>query len=245
MGIKMQQPPALMRLPSEAKRISSLFSAISRNYDFLNHLLSLNIDRSWRRHAADVGAAQEHPKILDACTGTADQAVELAFRIQGAQIAGVDISPEMLNIGGRKIAKRSLEDRITLLVSSVYDLPYPKEYFDAVYISFGLRNLQQRFQGLRELIRVLKKGGRLVILEFSPQRTGLPGKALAFYLNFLVPLLGGVISGNSGAYRYLSSSIRSFLKADEILDMLLRLGIQHLHLRKLTFGAVYLIWGVK
>lgn len=222
-----------------------MFEEIANRYDLLNHVLSLNIDRLWRRdlvRAAGVGPASS---VLDACTGTADVAIGFARAAGAASVVGVDRSGEMLRIGRRKLERHRLDGRVELLECDVLDMPFEDGRFDAVTIAFGLRNLPDYARGVAEMVRVLKPGGRLLILEFCPPTKGLSLVGYKFYLRNVVPLIGGMVSGSRSAYRYLSSSIDEFLTRAQIIDLMTDARLDDIVARKLTGGIAYLYRGVK
>ncbi len=222
-----------------------LFSSIAHKYDLLNHLLSLNVDRRWRRALINYARMQTSDRILDVCTGTGDIAIEFARRKCSGEIMGIDISNKMLGIAQHKIEKLKLHGKIILQKSDSLNLPFENETFDIVTIGFGLRNLTDYKKGISEMARVLKSGGRLLILEFSlPQNVLLSG-IYRFYLNKFVPFIGGIISGSKSAYEYLSSSIQNFLEYDEILELMKANKLKNLNFKKLMGGIASMYCGEK
>jgi demethylmenaquinone methyltransferase/2-methoxy-6-polyprenyl-1,4-benzoquinol methylase len=222
-----------------------LFSAIADRYDLLNHLLSLNIDRRWRKKLVRCAGAKRGDKILDLCTGTGDVAIRFAKNNEAAEIVGVDLSEEMLRIARRKTRKNGLGRRITLLRADALQLPFEDNRFDTVTIAFGLRNIEHRGRGISEMVRVLKKSGQLLILEFSPPRNDLFGVFYRLFLKTIIPAVGGIVSGSSRAYRYLSSSIAGFPGPDEIISLMKTEGLRKLQAERLTCGIAYLYRGKK
>lgn len=223
--------------------IAELFSSIAPTYDRLNHLLSLNLDRRWRRRLAGLARIPPNARILDACTGTADLALELARRAPGARITGIDFCAEMLEIGRRKAARRPLPAALELVAGDVMRLPFTDRSFDVVSIGFGLRNLPDRPKGLAELVRVLKPGGQLLVLEFAPPGAAFPGGPARFYLGCIVPWLGRRVSGSPGAYRYLSTSIAQFTPPAQVAGLMAAAGLQAVEAVRLSGGIVYLYSG--
>jgi demethylmenaquinone methyltransferase/2-methoxy-6-polyprenyl-1,4-benzoquinol methylase len=221
----------------------TMFSKIAHRYDLLNHVLSLNIDRLWRRELIRSAELSGRARILDACTGTADVAIGFANTIPGCTVVGVDGSDGMLAIGRQKISKRRLDNRIELEKGDVLDLPFDDHQFDAVSIAFGLRNLPDYAKGVSEMTRVLKPGGKLLILEFAPPSHGLYLKGYNFYLKNVIPVVGGVISGSWKAYRYLASSIGDFLPRDRILDLMRADALENVQTKKMAGGITYLFRG--
>lgn len=209
-----------------ASPIAAMFDRISSKYDALNHLLSLNIDKVWRRKTAK-SVAKGHPKtILDLATGTADLAIALAKHNPQARIIGVDISEKMLEIGKAKVVRQKMGKQIELRLGDAAELPFEDNAFDAVTVAFGVRNFEDMDKGLSEISRVLKPGGQAVILEFSmPEK--FPVKQLyQFYFKRVLPIIGKRVSKDESAYTYLPSSVEHFPKPLVFLDMLDRYGLK-------------------
>jgi len=228
-----------------AQDIAALFSSISSRYDFLNHLLSLNIDKRWRKKLVRLSSASAGTKTLDLCTGTGDIVIEFAKSNESSQCFGIDISDKMLGIAQIKIAKAGLDGRIRLVQGDAMDLPFDEGFFDTVFIGFGLRNLPDVAKGIRETIRVLKKGGKIFILEFSPRQNGLAGWFYKIYLKFVIPVIGGYISGDRKAYRYLSTSIPGFLESQRVSQLMKEHGYTNVKTTPLTGGIAYIYEGTK
>ena len=224
---------------------SRLFSRIAARYDFVNHLLSLNIDKRWRRKLVRCAGAKRGEKILDLCTGTGDVAIRFAQNNEVAEIVGIDLSEEMLRIARRKAMSNGFSRRIRLLRGDAFNLPFDDDYFDVVTIAFGLRNIGHHQRGISEMVRVLKKGGQLLILEFSPPRNDLFGVCYQLCLKTIIPAVGGIMSGSSRAYRYLSSSIAGFPGSDEIITLMETGGLKKLQAQRLTRGIAYVYRGEK
>ena len=227
-----------------------MFSGISRRYDFLNHLLSLNRDRSWRKRTALALEIRKEDRILDACTGTGDLALELSGYVDkesGGQVIGTDFCPEMVAIGERKRLERD-EERCSLLVADTLNLPYADETFDAVTVAFGIRNLCDLEAGLRELRRVLKPGGRIALLEFTPPRGAFLRSLFALYLLPLLPWIGRVFSRSSKgaeAYSYLPASVMDFPGPERLEELLRQTGFDSVRHRLMTAGIVALHLGLR
>ena len=225
--------------------IATMFDRISPKYDALNHLLSLNIDKIWRKKAAKA-ASRNHPKaILDLATGTADLAIALAKRNPQALITGMDISEKMLEIGKEKVAKLSLENQIELRLGDAAALPFEDASFDAVTVAFGVRNFEDLSKGLAEISRVLKPNGQAVILEFSmPEK--FPVKQLyRFYFKRFLPKIGRCVSKDDGAYSYLPASVEKFPKPNAFSDMMASFGLKTQHVKSLSFGIATLYVATK
>lgn len=226
---------------SKKEQIALMFNKISRRYDFLNHFLSLGIDILWRKQAINLLAPYSPKYILDIATGTGDFALE-ALKINPDKIIGVDISTGMLEIGQRKITEKGLEDRIELQFGDSEKLGFEDNIFDAVIVSFGVRNFDDLGSGLKEMYRVLKPGGTSVILEFSkPQK--FPFKQIyGWYFTNILPRIGRMISKDKSAYEYLPESVKHFPCGQRFLEELNVAGFHNCICKTLTFGvsSVYL-----
>ena len=222
-----------------------LFTAVAVRYDLLNHLLSWNIDRKWRRKLVECAGVKPGERILDICTGTADIAIRFARMNETGEITGIDFSESMLRIAKRKIKKRGFDDRIRLLQGDALHLPFGNNSFDIVSIGFGLRNLTDRKGGINEMVRILNDGGRVLILEFSPPQNTLFGWGYNVYLKTVIPVLGGIISGSMKAYRYFSSSVAGFLRPDEVMELMRKAGLKNIQAKSLTGGIAYIYRGEK
>lgn len=225
--------------------IAAMFDRISPKYDALNHLLSLNIDKVWRRKTAKAVAKSQPKTILDLATGTADLAIALAKCNPQAHIIGMDISEKMLEIGKEKVSKKGLANQIELRLGDAAALPYESNTFDAVTVAFGVRNFENLEHGLSEIQRVLKPNGRAVILEFSmPER--FPIKQLyALYFKHLLPAIGKAVSKDGNAYSYLPLSVEQFPKPKVFLRMLAEKGLENGMAKPLSFGIATLYTSTK
>lgn len=235
----------MYRLNDRNRSIGEMFSSIAPRYDFLNRLLSLGTDRRWRRAAVAWITPERGGVHLDVATGTADVALEI-FRQKGggAIVAGVDISPAMMRIGRKKADRAGVADRLLFVQAPGEALPFRDAAFDSASIAFGIRNVVHREEGLREMSRVVKPGGRLVILEFSQPDTALFGALYRFYFTRVLPRLGGLFSRRS-AYSYLPDSVRGFPSPQKFAEMLREAGCDPITLRPLTGGIVTLYVGVR
>lgn len=224
---------------------SRLFSRIAAKYDFLNHLLSLNIDKRWRRKLVKCAGVKPGDSILDVCTGTGDIAIRFAQSDGVGGIVGIDLSEEMLSIARRKTKRNGFEGKIKLLKGDALNLPFDDGSFGIISIGFGLRNLADHKRGISEMVRVLKDGGRLAILEFSPPQGLIFGMVYRLYLNIIIPTVAGIISGSASAYRYLPTSIANFLEPEEIMKLMEAEGLKKLCSKRLTGGIAYIHRGEK
>jgi demethylmenaquinone methyltransferase / 2-methoxy-6-polyprenyl-1,4-benzoquinol methylase len=226
--------------------IRRMFGGIAPRYDLLNRLLSFARDRHWRREAVAHTQLPSGGVALDVCTGTADMALELARQFPSARtIIGVDFCLPMIRIAAEKVARKGLTDRIRLQAASAEALPFDANTFDAVTIAFGIRNVADRKCGLSELCRVLRPGGVGVILEFATPRGPLFGWLYRVYFHRGLPWLGGLISGDAQAYRYLPTSVSAFPGPQELSRMMEEVGFHDVHFRTMTGGIVTLHVGTK
>ncbi len=225
--------------------IAAMFDRISPKYDALNHILSLNIDKVWRRKTAKA-VAKYHPKtILDLATGTADLAILLAKHNPQAHIIGMDISEKMLEIGKEKVAKKGLANQIELCIGDAAALPFDDNTFDAVTVAFGVRNFEDLNKGLSEIHRVLKPGGQAVILEFSmPEKFPIKQLYRCYFKRFL-PLIGKIVSKDKSAYSYLPQSVESFPKPLDFQQILTEKGLKQGSIKRLSFGIAMLYTAFK
>ena len=200
--------------------IAAMFDRISPKYDALNHMLSLNIDKVWRKKTAKTVSSFFPKTILDLATGTADLAIELAKRNPQAHIIGVDFSEKMLEIGKAKIAKQGLDSQIELQWGNAASLPFEDNSFDTVTVAFGVRNFEDLSKGLSEIRRVLKPGGLAFILEFSMPEKFPIKQAYRLYFKHILPKIGKWISKDAHAYSYLPESVERFPKPSVFLRTL-------------------------
>jgi demethylmenaquinone methyltransferase/2-methoxy-6-polyprenyl-1,4-benzoquinol methylase len=229
---------------AKKQQVAHMFNRISRRYDFLNHFLSLGIDILWRKKAIRL-LKDKHPKsILDVATGTGDFAIE-ALALNPDRVIGVDISEGMLDVGRKKLRQRKLDSRIELRTGDSEKLPFDDNIFDAVIVAFGVRNFENLESGLKEMLRVLKPGGMVVILEFS-KPSKFPMKQLYnAYFTAILPTIGRLISRDDSAYRYLPESVQAFPDGAEFLNVLSGAGYKNPQCDPLTFGISSLYWGSK
>jgi demethylmenaquinone methyltransferase / 2-methoxy-6-polyprenyl-1,4-benzoquinol methylase len=235
----------MFRLSDKGEKIQQMFGAIAPRYDFLNRLLSLGIDRRWRTKAVQLLKYHEGSRILDVATGTGDVALEIArLTPESVRITGADFCKEMVDLGAVKVAASPYADRIDLRVAPCEDLPFADSTFDSITIAFGIRNVVDRKLGLAEMWRVLRPGGRMIILEFSTPRSTLFRQMYYFYFRRLLPVVGGVFS-RYNAYKYLPDSVLEFPSQEEFSRMISDTGFRNIHLHELTFGIATIYVGDK
>jgi len=226
------------------EQVARMFDRISGRYDFLNHFLSLGIDIGWRKKAIRELTSIQPKLILDVATGTGDFAIQ-ALSLQPTKIVGVDISEGMLEVGRKKLKEMHHDQRIELRTGDSENLPFESNTFDAVTVAFGVRNFETLEKGLAEMLRVVRPGGKVVILEFSKPQ-GFPFRQLYnFYFKYILPVIGRLFSADTAAYTYLPESVEAFPDGQKFLAILDRLGYKTTSCKALTFGISSLYTGTK
>ncbi len=221
---------------SKKEQVAHMFNAIAFRYDFLNHFLSLGIDRRWRKRALLLLQDIQPKMMLDVATGTGDMAIMACKLLQPEKVAGIDISEGMLELGRGKIEKAGLSGKISLQWGDSETISFPGGAFDAITVAFGVRNFENLEKGLTEMYRVLKPGGKAVILEFS-RPTAFPVKQLFnFYFRYITPCIGKWVAKNKAAYSYLPDSVRAFPQGAAMVDILKKTGYTQAVCIPLTFG---------
>ena len=232
-------------LSEKGERIRAMFGSIAPRYDLLNRLLSLGIDRRWRRFAVGQIGLTGAGRVLDVATGTGDVALEIAAQTPASvSIVGVDFCPEMVELGRVKVEASRHAGRIELQVAPCEEIPFEDFSFDAATISFGIRNVVDRAKGLSEMRRVLKVGGRIVILEFSTPTSPLFRSLYHFYFLKVLPVIGGVFSRES-AYRYLPDSVMEFPSREKFKAMMTEVGFRDVRHVDLTGGIATVYIGTR
>jgi demethylmenaquinone methyltransferase/2-methoxy-6-polyprenyl-1,4-benzoquinol methylase len=224
----------------DSRRVQQMFAGIAHRYDFLNHFLSIFIDRHWRNLA--VAKVRElirssSPSCLDVCSGTGDLAIALQRALAGTVVATDFCHPMLLRAAGKDTSIPNIE-------ADALQLPFADASFDALTIAFGLRNLQDPIHGLREFHRVLRSGGAVVVLEFSKPVIPVFRHAFGFYFRYVLPRIGGVISGDGAAYQYLHDSVVKFPTQEELTGLMRSAGFQKVEYRNLSGGIAALHWGI-
>ena len=227
------------------EQVAKMFDDIAFRYDFLNHFLSAGIDVKWRKKAISLLADAHPKKILDVATGTADMAIMASAILNPERITGIDISEGMLEIGRKKIQKLGLQDKIELLKGDSETISFNDNSFDAVTVAFGVRNFEHLENGLKEIYRVLKPGGKLVVLEFS--RPKMYGTKLLYnlYMKIVAPNMGKLFSKNRNAYQYLDESIKKFPEGKNFTNILDNLGYKNTYGKPLSLGICSIYCGEK
>jgi demethylmenaquinone methyltransferase/2-methoxy-6-polyprenyl-1,4-benzoquinol methylase len=221
---------------SKKDQVEEMFNDISPRYDLLNHLLSANIDKLWRRNAIQKLKPHKPKLILDIATGTGDFAIAAA-RIKNAKVIGIDISQGMLEVGQKKLEKRDLTETIELLKADSENLPFDNDKFDAAIVGFGVRNFENLKKGLTEINRVLKPGGVFYVLEFSKPVKSPYKQIYQFYFTKILPFIGRIISKNNNAYTYLPESVNEFPDGELFLTILAEVGFVRNKCFPQTFGV--------
>ena len=226
---------------NKKQQVEQMFDNIAPKYDFLNHFLSLGIDKLWRKKAVRILKAYKPSRILDVATGTGDFAIETS-RIAPTEIVGFDLSEQMLKVGAEKVKQLKLDDLISFQKGDSENMPFADASFDAITVAFGVRNFENLEKGLQEFYRVLKPGGVAVILEFSKPRYFPFRQFYQFYFFHILPRLGRMISKDSSAYTYLPESVMAFPDDHDFLKILDERGFSESRQWRLTFGiaTIYL-----
>ena len=230
---------------SKKKQVEKMFDKIAFRYDFLNHFLSAGIDVGWRKKAIKQLRSLNPKSILDVATGTGDMAILANKLLTADKIIGIDISEGMLEIGKKKIEKLGLQQRIALLKGDSETILFDNNSFDAVSVAFGVRNFQDLELGLSEIKRVLKPGGKLVVLEFTKPKLPVIKNFYNLYLNLIAPTIGWVISKNKNAYQYLNDSVQKFPEGKDFVQILNKLGYKNASCKTLSLGISSIYCGEK
>lgn len=229
---------------SKKEEVEQMFDNISLRYDFLNHFLSLGIDRIWRKKAVKELKDLNPKRILDIATGTGDFAIA-NMKLNPEEIIGIDISNGMLEVGRQKIRKKKLDHIITMTQADSESLPFDSDYFDGLTVGFGVRNFENLDKGLAEMLRVLRPGGKAVILEFSKPKKFPIKQGFTFYSKYIIPTLGKRISKDEKAYAYLPESVAAFPEGKEFEDILRKLKYKNVKSNIVSGGIATIYTGIK
>ena len=221
---------------SKKKQVEKMFDKIAFRYDFLNRFLSAGIDIGWRKKAIKLLLPVKPERILDVATGTGDFALTSYEILKPAKITGIDISEGMLELGRKKIAKAGLDSHIELLNGDSEAILFEDNSFDAVTVAFGVRNFENLEQGLSEIKRVLKPGGRLIVLECTKPSMPVVKQFYNFYMKFITPKIGKIIANNNDAYQYLNDSVLQFPEKESFIQILNKAGYRNTFYKTLTLG---------
>jgi demethylmenaquinone methyltransferase/2-methoxy-6-polyprenyl-1,4-benzoquinol methylase len=229
---------------SKKEEVAEMFNNISKRYDFLNHFLSLGIDKIWRKKAVNLLKATKPAKILDLATGTGDFAIAL-LKLNPTEVIGMDISDGMLDVGREKMRKNGFDGVISMRNGDSENLPFEDGYFDALTVGFGVRNYENLEKGLAEMLRVVRKDGKIVILEFSKPKRFPVKQYYAFHSKYIIPFFGKRISKDEKAYAYLPESVAAFPEGRDFEAILDRLGYRNVTSKLLAGGIATIYSGMK
>ena len=229
---------------SKKQEVAEMFDNISARYDFLNHFLSLGIDKIWRRKAINQLRSIPVKKIIDIATGTGDFAIA-ALKLNPEEVIGLDISAGMLAVGEQKMIKNKVDSIIKMQLGDSENIPYDSNYFDALTVGFGVRNFENLELGLAEMLRVLKPGGKAVILEFSKPKRFPIKQIFGFYSRYFIPFFGKRISKDAQAYSYLPESVAAFPEGKDFEDILRKIGYKNIESTLVSGGIATIYAGIK
>ena len=227
------------------KQVEEMFDHIAPTYDTLNHRLSWNIDKGWRKKAIRQLAPFHPQKILDIATGTGDFAILATSMLKPRQLLGVDISEGMMAIGKEKVKQKQLEDIVSFQKEDCLHMSFEDNTFDAIIAAFGIRNFQNLDQGLKEMCRVLKKGGHLSIVELTEPVSFLMHQLFRIYSNTFLPAYGRLLSKDRSAYKYLTATIEAFPEGEEMMEIFKKAGFDKVSFKRLTFGICTMYFATK
>jgi demethylmenaquinone methyltransferase/2-methoxy-6-polyprenyl-1,4-benzoquinol methylase len=229
---------------SKKQEVAEMFNNISKRYDFLNHFLSLGIDKIWRKKAVNMLKEIKPERILDLASGTGDFAIE-SLRLKPKEIIGMDISEGMLEVGRQKMKKHGYDNIISMRLGDSEDLPFEDNYFDALTVGFGVRNYENLDKGLAEMLRVVRPGGKLIILEFSKPKKFPVKQYYAFHSKYIIPFFGKRISKDDKAYAYLPESVQAFPEGKDFEDILKKLNYHNVSSKLVAGGIATIYSGTK
>ncbi len=229
---------------TKKEEVAEMFNNISGKYDFLNHFLSLGIDKLWRKKAVRELKQIQPKRILDIATGTGDFALEL-LKLRPEQVIGLDISSGMLEVGREKMKKRKVDHVVEMVLGDSENIPYEEGHFDALTVAFGVRNFENLEKGLSEMLRVLRPGGKAVILEFSKPKRFPVKQVFGFYSKYIIPFLGKHISKDKKAYAYLPESVAAFPEGEDFVNILNKVGYKEVKATPVSGGIATIYTGIK
>jgi demethylmenaquinone methyltransferase/2-methoxy-6-polyprenyl-1,4-benzoquinol methylase len=225
--------------------VASLFSRIAGRYDLMNDLMTLGMHRRWKRQTAALAVSGLSGPAIDVCSGTGDLALELARRPEVEHAVGLDLLHGMVSRAGAKVLARGMSGSVTMMTGDALSLPFAGGSFACATAGFSLRNMPDLEKALSEMVRVVRPGGRVALLELTPLAKGLKSALFRPIFHGLVPLIGKLVAGDRSAYSYLPQSVDRFLDADRLAGMLRDLGLEQVTYRRLGFGTVALHWGTR
>lgn len=227
------------------EQVREMFDSIAPAYDFMNRAMTFGIDRLWRRKAVDGLQKKQPESVLDIATGTGDLAMMLAKRFDKTMVTGVDLSEKMVEIGRRKVEQEGLASRVSLLIGDCLELPFAESSFECVTCAYGVRNFQDLHTGFKEMLRVLRPGGTLMIIELSKPRNRFMKALYSLYSRIIIPAVGRLISHDVRAYSYLPESIAAVPARDAMTALMSKAGFCDTSFRSLTFGTCTIYYAFK
>jgi demethylmenaquinone methyltransferase/2-methoxy-6-polyprenyl-1,4-benzoquinol methylase len=227
------------------EQVANMFNDIAHRYDFMNRFLSVGTDMGWRKKAITQLKGINPQQLLDVATGTADMAILTYAMLQPRNITGIDISEGMLEIGRKKVGEKGLSGHIELLTGDSETINFPDNSFDGITVAFGVRNFQNLEKGLREMMRVLRPGGKLVVLEFSKPKNIFFRGIYNLYMNIIAPAFGKMFAKNKKAYRYLNQSVQAFPEREQFTNILKSAGYRDTYYKTLSLGICAIYCGSK
>lgn len=230
---------------TKKQQVAEMFNRIAFRYDFMNRFLSVGIDKGWRRKALKMLTKEKPKMMLDVATGTGDVAIMAYELLKPEKITGIDISDKMLEIGREKVLKLGLDKQIELQSGDSEAINFSDHTFDAVTVAFGVRNFERLEQGLKEINRVLKPGGKLIILEFSKPKIAGIAQLYNLYMEMVAPRVASVVSKNKKAYQYLTESVQQFPEGKDFVSILNNVGFRNTSCKKLSLGICSIYCGIK
>ncbi|MBF0224412.1 MAG: bifunctional demethylmenaquinone methyltransferase/2-methoxy-6-polyprenyl-1,4-benzoquinol methylase UbiE [Desulfobacterales bacterium] len=234
-----------MDIHSQKQTSYKIFDNIAKTYDFLNHLLSFGFDFYWRKQLLKLIPIKKGQYALDIATGTGDIPILLSQKQEIVSITGIDLSKEMITLGNKKIIKKGLENKVKLIIGDGVILPFPDQSFDVVTIGFGIRNFYDMKNSLKNIHRVLKKDGRLLIIEFSIPQNKIIKQMYLLYFRHILPSIGNLISKHNNAYSYLNATVEDFPYGKDFAKLMSEAGFKNIRFKMLTFGVVTIYVGEK
>ena len=229
-----------MENKGKGEMVRGMFNDIAPTYDRLNHILSLDIDKLWRKRVVRIVSKLGAKQIMDMATGTGDLAIAMAKKIEGSTIYGADFSSEMLAVAKQKIGHLGLSERISLTECNAEDIPLEDEAVDLATVAFGVRNFEHQREALTEIKRTIRKGGHLVVLEFSNPKCGFVRWCYHLYSHYILPAIGRLVSKHSTAYTYLPESIDQFASPEKFSVLLQEVGFDHIERKSQSLGIAHI-----
>ena len=236
---------AELRGAEKQRYVATLFSRIASRYDLMNDLMTLGMHRGWKRKTAAIAVQGLSGPAIDVCSGTGDLALELARRPEVDRAVGLDLLHNMVSRAEAKVLARGMSSSVTMMTGDALSLPFADGSFACATAGFSLRNMPDVEKALSEMVRVVRPGGRVAILELSPMTRGIRSALFRPVFHAIIPLIGRLVAGDRSAYSYLPKSVDHFLDAERLAETLSGLGLGYVEYRRLGFGTVAVHWGVK